>query len=85
MRHRASEKFWAFYDVLPAHVRDLSDKNFALLKDDSKHPSLHLKRIGKLWSARVGDHYRVLGIDDEPDGIYWIWIGTHAEYDRRIR
>lgn len=60
-----------------------ADNCFALLKSDSRHPSLHLKRIGRLWSVRVGDHYRALGIDD-PDGIYWIWIGSHADYDKKI-
>ena len=84
MRHRASAKFWKHYDELPAHVRSLADKNFELMKSNSKHPSLQLKQIGRLWSARIGDHYRVLGIDDEPMGIYWIWIGTHAQYDQRI-
>jgi hypothetical protein len=31
--------------------------------------------------VRIGDHYRALGIDVK-EGVYWIWIGTHAEYDR---
>ena len=85
MNHRASAGFWKLYDELPAHIRDLADKNFELLKSDHRHPSLHLKQIGDLWSARVGNHYRVTGIDDEPSGIYWIWIGTHADYDKKIR
>ena len=58
----------------------LADKNFALLKSDLRHPSLHFKRIGQLWSVRVGGRYRALGTDVE-DGISWFWIGTHAEYD----
>jgi hypothetical protein len=71
------------YDALPADVQALADKNFALLKSDLRHPSLHFKRIGDLWSARVGDHYRVLGTEVK-EGIYWIWIGTHGEYDRLV-
>jgi len=31
----------------------------------------------------VGEHYRALGEDIE-GGIYWIWIGTHANYDKII-
>jgi hypothetical protein len=54
-----------------------------LLKPHARHPSLHLKRIDELWSVRVGNHYRALGID-APDGIQWIWIGSHADYDRMI-
>jgi hypothetical protein len=61
----------------------LADKNFALPKENSRHPSLHLKRIGELWSVRVGDHYRALGFE-VPDGIQWIWIGTHADYDKML-
>ena len=85
MRHRASPKFWALYDGLPKPVRDLADKNFLLLKANPRHPSLHFKRIGELWSARVGEHFRVLGIDDTPDGIFWFWIGPHGDYDKKIR
>jgi len=36
-----------------------------------------------LWSARVGQNYRALGLDVE-HGIYWIWIGTHADYDALV-
>lgn len=84
MRHRASPKFWALYRELPEDVQRLADSKYELLKANPRHPSLHSKRIEELWSVRVGNHYRALGIDDneaDTDGIYWIWIGTHAEYD----
>jgi hypothetical protein len=68
---------------LPADIRALADKNFALLKSDPRHPSLHLKQIDDLWSVRVGDHYRALGTEVK-EGIYWIWIASHAEYDRIV-
>ncbi|MEK6787124.1 MAG: hypothetical protein AABY61_16740 [Nitrospirota bacterium] len=59
----------------------MADKNFALLKENPRHPYLHLRRIGELWSVRVGNHYRAHGLE-VPDGIQWIWIGTHADYDK---
>ena len=83
MNHYASPRFWALYHVLPEHIRALADKNYALLKANPRHPSLQLKKIDELWAVRVGAHYRALGLDVE-DGIYWIWIGTHAEYDTII-
>jgi len=83
LRHLASPKFWAVYRALPEEIRRLADKNFTLLKADPRHPSLHFKRIGELRSVRVGDHYRALGLD-VAEGIYWIWIGTHADYDKII-
>ncbi len=84
MKHVASAKFWALYAALPAEVRATADKNYTLLKDNLHHPSLHLKKVGPLWSARVGDQYRVLGKDVE-GGVLWFGIGTHADYDKLVR
>jgi hypothetical protein len=53
------------------------------MKADPRHPSIHLKRVGEYWSARVGLDHRALGVDDE-GAISWFWIGTHAEYDKLI-
>ena len=83
MKHFASPKFWAAYDDLPEAIRKLADRNFGLLKENPQHPSLRFKRIGTLWSARVGIHYRALGLDADGD-VYWIWIATHADYDKLI-
>lgn len=84
MKHSASGSFWDAYNTLPLPVRVVADRNFALLKDNAKHPSLHLKQTGRFWSVRAGIHYRALGVS-APDGIIWIWIGTHAAYDRLIQ
>jgi hypothetical protein len=83
LKHLASARFWALYGSLPAEVQATADKNYALLKVDPRHPSLHFKKVGPLWSARVGDRYRVLGRDVD-DGVLWFWIGTHAEYDKFV-
>jgi mRNA-degrading endonuclease RelE of RelBE toxin-antitoxin system len=84
MEHFAHRTFWDRYDRLPDDVRALADKNYKLLADNPRHPSLRLKRIGRLWSVRVGDNYRAVGVDSDA-GILWIWIGTHEEYERFIR
>jgi hypothetical protein len=81
--HHASPDFWACYATLPAPVRELADRAFALLKENPKHPSLHLKKVGRFWSVRVGRRYRAVGVD-APDGLLWFWIGTHAGYDRFV-
>lgn len=57
MNHYASSRFWALYEALPAEVRELADKSYRLLRDDPRHPSLHFKRIGSVWSVRVGARY----------------------------
>jgi hypothetical protein len=45
MRHFASSSFWECYGDLPLSVQKLADKNFALLKTNPEHPSLHLKKV----------------------------------------
>jgi hypothetical protein len=84
LKHFASSRFWALYDALPADTRSVADKSYALLKLNTRHPSLHFKRVGKLWSVRAGIHHRALGLE-VPDGIMWFWIGTHAEYDKIVK
>jgi hypothetical protein len=82
--HRATASFWEHYHGLPEKVRHIADANFELLKSDPFHPSLHFKKVnGELWSARVGLKYRALAIPEQ-SGFAWIWIGSHAAYDRLI-
>ncbi len=80
MRHFASPAFWEAYRKLPENVRAVADKNFQLLKDNPRHPSLQLKHVGRFWSARAGLRYRALAVDVE-GGLLWFWIGSHADYD----
>lgn len=84
MKHFTHPHFWEQYHRLPAEVQQLADKNFTLLKSNPQHPSLHFKRVGRFWSARVGLDYRVLAVDG-PDGPIWFWIGDHTEYDRLLK
>jgi len=84
MKHFASPAFWALYNSLPEAVRRLADKKFTLLKANPQHPSLHLKRIGRFWSVRVGRRYRAIAVRSA-DGPVWFWIGTHAEYDDMLK
>ena len=83
MTHHASPSFWKNYEALPRAVRELADKQFALLKANPQHPSLRLKRVKRFHSVRVGVHYRALAVD-VADGLLWFWIGSHAEYDRLV-
>ncbi len=81
--HKATTRFWKCFDNLPNQVKELAKRNFNLLITDSKYPSLHFKKVGKFWSARVGSNYRALAVKDE-EGFVWVWIGTHEDYERLI-
>lgn len=54
---------------------------------DPQHPSLRFRRLqgsSDRFTVRVGEHYRALGRVSGVT-ITWIWIGTHADYDRLSR
>lgn len=84
MKHRTTARFWACYAHLPEAVQRVARHNFDLLKENPAHPSLHFKKVGKLWSVRVGPHHRALAVEDGPDFV-WVWVGPHDEYERRIK
>ena len=72
--------------ALPAAIQQQADEAYRLSSDNPLHPSLHFKRVRGdrlLYSVRVGRHYRALGYQRD-DGMLWIWIGSHAEYDHLI-
>ncbi len=83
MKHFASSTFWDCYQILPQSIQELADSNFALLKNNPSHPSLHFKKTGKYRSVRIGMHYRELAVEI-PVGLLWFWIGSHADYDKMI-
>lgn len=82
--HKATRRFWANFDALPKAIQELARKNFALLRENPQHPSLHFKKVGPFWSVRIGLHYRALAVEEDGD-LIWVWIGTHDEYDRLLK
>ncbi len=84
MKHFASSSFWDNYEKLPRSIQELANRNFDLLKKNPRHPSLHVKKVGQYWSARVGKRHRALAVEIE-DGLIWFWIGTHSDYDKHAR
>lgn len=82
--HKTTSRFRECFENLPSAVQKISKKNFELLKKDPLHPSLHFKKVGKVWSVRAGINHRALAVEENQDFI-WVWIGTHNEYERMIR
>ncbi len=83
--HRTTNRFWSCFNNLPSSIQKTARKNFELLKDNQKHPSLHFKKVGNFWSARVGIYYRALALEDGENDFIWVWVGTHEEYERLIK
>lgn len=75
------DDFKKCFEDLPNHVQDLADKTYERWKEDSNHPSLHFKHLSdNIWSIRVGDGHRAMGIKSD-DEIIWFWIGSHSDYN----
>ena len=67
--HRTTARFWNCLTRLPEPIQRVAHENFELLKKNPAHPSLHFKRIGILWSARVGINYRAVAVEDDANFI----------------
>ncbi|MGA2400768.1 MAG: hypothetical protein ABSG91_03565 [Syntrophobacteraceae bacterium] len=83
MKHFASPDFWSCYRRLPKQIQELADTSYEMLKANPARPSLHLKKIGRYRSVRVGLHYRAVAVE-VPEGLLWFWIGSHSEYDKLL-
>jgi hypothetical protein len=83
LNHHTSPEFWEAFERLPSEIQDLARSNYEFLRENPRHPSLHFKKIDGNWSVRIGLGYRALGTDVE-DGVLWVWIGSHAQYDRLL-
>jgi hypothetical protein len=82
--HRTTATFWDCYAQLSRDLRDRADKQFDLLIENPKHPSLQLKPVGAFWSARVTGACRALAFR-ETDVFTWFWIGSHDDYERLLQ
>jgi hypothetical protein len=87
VKSRATERFWILYNQLPHGAQRLADKTYRLWRNDPSHPSLSFKKLkggGERFSIRVGSHYRALGRIVK-NGVEWVWIGTHEDYNTLVR
>lgn len=80
MKSRATARFWKLYGDLPRETQFLADKTYRLWRNNPQHPSLHFKQL----SVRIGIHYRAVGWKPDGSTVEWVWIGSHADYDRLV-
>ena len=81
--HRTTPQFWSHFERLPEAVQSAARRNFQLLKDSPRHPSLRFKKVNEYWAVRVGRSYRAIAIEEGQD-LFWVWIGSHDEYLRVV-
>ncbi|MEW6620017.1 MAG: hypothetical protein AB1422_11895 [bacterium] len=83
MKSLTTPDFWNLYFSLPPEIKSLARRMYQLWKRNPRHPSLHFKKVGQVWSIRVGEGFRALAMR-ESDTFFWFWIGNHDEYKRLI-
>lgn len=82
---QGTQGFWELYRALPVQVQESARRAYRRWREDAFHPSLHFKKVGNdNWSVRVGLNYRAIGKFVEDGTFLWEWIGSHAEYDKRV-
>lgn len=84
---KRTKRFRALLEALPADAQRQARAAYHLFSQNPRQPSLQFKRISPadatLYSARIGDHYRVIG-KLTGDTIVWDWIGTHEDYNHKV-
>lgn len=85
MKSRTTPRFRRLLTALPEQVQRQAREAYLRFQSDPWHPSLRFKPLAtqNLYSVRIGRAYRALGRRDE-EGITWVWIGSHAGYDREV-
>jgi hypothetical protein len=83
---RIGRDFRRDFAALPPAIQKQARASYRLFKSDPNHPSLRFKKLppyADLWSVRISDDYRALG-RRRGDVILWFFIGSHADYDKRL-
>lgn len=87
MKSRLDPEFRRLFAQLPQKIQERARAAYRRFIENPAHPSLSFKRVHPkfpLWSVRVTDNYRAVGVRKSADEIIWFFIGTHAEYDRLL-
>jgi len=75
------------YHKLPEPIRRLARRRYQQFARDPNYPSLDFKPLqgyGDLYRVKISDDYRAVAVR-EGDRVTWIWIGSHARFDRDFR
>ena len=87
MISRLHASFRRSFDRLPRDVQRRAKSAYRKFTIDPNHPGLQFKRLNAtlpLWSLRVTDSYRAVGVRKGDDEIIWFFIGSHGEYDKLL-
>lgn len=87
IKSHTTREFRRLFDALPREIQERARKAYRLWSVNPSHPGLNFKQVdvvNRIYSARVGRDYRVLGTL-HGDTVIWHWIGKHEEYERELK
>jgi len=87
VRSQTLPQFWKLYARLPKEVQRRASRAYRMWLETPDTPGLRFKRVGRtrlIYSIRIGDHYRALGMR-QGDVVTWFWIGAHDEYEQLLK
>jgi hypothetical protein len=87
MNSHTTKSFREALQELSAEARKQARQAYEQFRNDPFSPGLHCEEVHAqkhIWSARITRNIRALGIRDR-DEITWYWIGTHREYEKRMK
>jgi plasmid maintenance system killer protein len=82
----ANADFQECYQKLPETLQKATREACERFMANPGHPSLRFKKLAgypNVWSVRVNDDYRVVGMRDG-DTITWFFVGNHKSFDLRF-
>ena len=74
-----TERFRKDFKRLPHEVQERTGKTLELFVSNSRHPSLHVKKMEGapgIWELRVSDNYRIT-FQFVQEGVFLRRVGTH--------
>jgi hypothetical protein len=83
MKSSTTPDFWKSYSRLSPEVRRRAKKAYQVWKANPRHPSLRFKKVGQVWSIRIGAGFRAVALL-EGETFFWFWIGSHDEYEKLL-
>jgi len=88
VKSRVHASFRRDFQRLPEDIQARAREAYKRSAENPLHPALRFKRLHAtlpVWSVRVSDSYRAVGVRRADDEVVWFFIGSHAEYEKLLR
>jgi hypothetical protein len=86
VRSWRSKRLKRLFAQLPSDAQRQADEAYQIFRRNPSHPSLHFNPIdpsdSSVYSVRSGLPNRAIGSFLPNGDFLWLWIGSHAEYDK---